>query len=52
MAETVDGPYLCEAFGVTRWVPGYPLHQELTLKRVAVVAPKLSDLKYVPEERN
>jgi hypothetical protein len=48
----VEGPFLCEAFNVTRWMPDRPPRPNLTLNRMAVVAPKGSGLKYAPEERD
>lgn len=50
--QFVDGPFLCEAFSVTRWVPGYQLHQRLGLNHIAVVAPQRSGLAHVSAERD
>lgn len=48
--KRVEGPFLCEAFDVTRWLPGTGLKPALRLNNVAVVAPDSSNLPYtVPE---
>ncbi|MEZ4734549.1 MAG: TCAD7 domain-containing protein [Caldilineaceae bacterium] len=47
----VTGPFFCEAFSLTRWMPGRGLNQRLKLRHMAVVAPQDSGLKYAPEER-
>lgn len=48
----VEGPFLCEAFSVTRWMPDRPLRPSLTLNRIAVVAPQGSGLMHAAEERD
>jgi hypothetical protein len=44
------GPFLCEAFAVTRWILGMDSQPELTLRKMAVVAPEQSGLPHAPEE--
>ena len=44
------GPFLCEAFAVTRWMHGIDPKPDLTLKTIAVVAPEDSDLPNAPQE--
>jgi hypothetical protein len=46
------GPFLCEAFSVTRWIPGIAPRQTLTLNRMALVVPRKSRLKHAAEERD
>ncbi|WP_129631898.1 CHAT domain-containing protein [Candidatus Oscillochloris fontis] len=46
-----EGPYLCEAFAVTRWFPGIGQRPTLRLERMAVVVPQDSGLPYAQEER-
>jgi len=50
--QIVHGPYMCEAFEVTRWLPGLPLQLEITLKNLGLVVPKRSGLRYVRRERD
>jgi hypothetical protein len=44
------GPFFCEAFEVTRWMPRVPLRPRLTLNNMAVVMPGDSGLPYAPDE--
>src|SRR5207244_4508040 len=37
--RTVEGPFLCEAFSVTRWIPGVARQLDLKLKQMAIVVP-------------
>lgn len=49
--EVVEDDFLCARFQVTRWVAGVPLRRRLSLKNVALVAPRDSGLAAVAEER-
>ena len=40
----VGGPFLCEAFALTRWQPGVEQRLDLPLRNMAVIAPKASGL--------
>ena len=46
----VEGPFLCEAFAVTRWLPGIGLKPTLPLKNVALVLPRDSGLPMATSE--
>lgn len=46
----VEGPFFCEAFELTRWMPGIRKVTELALSRIAVIAPKVSDLPLAKAE--
>jgi len=48
----VEGPFLCEAFALTRWFPGIGRRLELRLQRMAVVIPTDSGLSCAPQERD
>ena len=48
----VEGPFLCEAFALTRWFPGIGRRPELRLRRLAVVIPTDSGLPCAPQERD
>jgi CHAT domain len=50
--RVVEGPFLCEAFAITRWLPGIPIKQRLSLNNIAVVVPADSGLACVAEERS
>ncbi len=50
--QVVEGPYLCEAYTVTRWVPGLKFKQPLSLKNIAVIVPQDSGLPQADAERN
>jgi bacillolysin len=50
--KTVEGPFLCEAFAVTRWPPGVPRQPELGLRNVAIVVPRDSGLPFASRERD
>ena len=43
-SEAADGPFLCEAFAMTRWLRGFPQTLSLPLHRIAVIAPRDSEL--------
>lgn len=44
-SRAIDGPFLCEAFAVTRWVRGNPHQTHLPLQNLALVIPRTSRLK-------
>lgn len=48
--NVVPGPFFCEAFEITRWIPGIARRPRLTLNNVAVVAPRDSGLPSVDGE--
>ncbi len=48
----VEGPFLCEAFSVTRWIHDIVPQPDLTLKKMAVVVPKGSGLQHAASERD
>jgi len=50
--RVVEGPFFAEAFNITRWLPGVPRKQKLSLQNVAVVVPQDSGLQYAQEERD
>lgn len=47
-----DGPFLCEAFELTRWLPRVPWVTRFPLGRPALVAPSSSGLKSASRERD
>lgn len=49
--EIVEGPFLCEAFTMTRWFPGIGRRPLLRLQRMAIVVPTDSGLTHVQNER-
>ncbi|HMB06122.1 MAG TPA: CHAT domain-containing protein [Isosphaeraceae bacterium] len=48
----VDGPFLCQAFRLTRWFPEVPRRPQLRLGKMAVVAPTDSGLQNAVPERD
>jgi hypothetical protein len=46
----VEGPFLCEAYEITRWIQDLPLQTELTLSNLAVVVPTDSGLSFAESE--
>lgn len=50
--RVVEGPFLCEAFALTRWIPGISLRSTLKLQNMAVVAPSDSGLPFASTERD
>jgi hypothetical protein len=50
--EPADGPFLCEAFRLTRWKPGVSFKLPLDLTHMAVVVPSDSGLPVAPLERD
>lgn len=47
----VEGPFFCEAFAITRWIPGIARRPRLTLDNMALVIPRDSNLSMVQHER-
>jgi CHAT domain-containing protein len=47
-----SGPFLCEAYQVTRWLPQLTAKTALKLSKIALVVPQDSGLKAAPRERN
>lgn len=50
--RVVEGPFLCEAFSVTRWLPEIAMPPSLTLKKIGLVVPKNSGLPLATSERD
>jgi hypothetical protein len=50
--RVVEGPFFCEAFAITRWIPPTPFKHNLKLKNMAVVVPPDSGLAFAKEERD
>jgi hypothetical protein len=48
----VEGPFLCEAFAVTRWIPNVGFKRPLRLTNLALIVPADSGLPLAPEERD
>lgn len=46
----VEGPFFCEAFEVTRWVPGEALIGQLTMEEVGLIVPPDSGLLQAANE--
>jgi len=46
----VPGPFLCEAFAITRWLPGIGFNPTLSLKNIALVLPRDSGLPMATSE--
>jgi CHAT domain-containing protein len=47
----VEGPFLAEAFAVTRWIPGIALHADLPMRKMAVIVPDDSGLPFAESEK-
>jgi hypothetical protein len=47
-----EGKFLCEAFSVTRWIPGKGTWPKLTAKKMGLVVPSDSGLPYAKDEKN
>jgi hypothetical protein len=47
----VEGPFFCEAFAITRWIPGIARRPRVTLENMALVMPRDSGLQSVQNER-
>jgi hypothetical protein len=50
--RVVEGEFLCEAYAITRWVPGLGFKQPLSLANLAVVVPDDSRLPFAHDERD
>jgi hypothetical protein len=50
--RVIEGPFLCEAFAMTRWFPGIGRRPRLGLKHLALVVPGDSGLAHAQEERS
>jgi hypothetical protein len=50
--RVTEGPFLCEAYSMTRWVPGLDFKQPLSLNNLALVVPDDSNLPFAPSERD
>jgi len=50
--RVVEGPFFCEAFAITRWIPPTPFKPSLKLKNMAIVVPPDSGLAFAKEERD
>lgn len=50
--QTVEGPFLSQAFALTRWLPEIPIKPVLTLNKMALVVPKDSGLPFAASERD
>ena len=48
--RVVEGPFLCEAFAMTRWLPGIGFKPTLSLKNMALVLPRDSELPMASSE--
>jgi hypothetical protein len=50
--RVVEGPFLCEAFAITRWLMGVGRRLDLTLGKMAIVVPGDSELPFAQDERS
>ena len=50
--RVVEGPFLCEAFAVTRWLPGLGFKRPLHLTKMALIVPADSGLPLAGPERD
>ncbi|HLC21260.1 MAG TPA: CHAT domain-containing protein, partial [Candidatus Methylomirabilis sp.] len=50
--RVIEGPFMCEAFAVTRWLPEIGFKPTLTLKNMALVVPQDSGLWMADSERD
>jgi Uncharacterized protein conserved in bacteria len=50
--DPVDGPFLCEAFAITRWQPGISTKPSLSASKIALVVPADSGLALAATERD
>ncbi|MFL5386148.1 MAG: CHAT domain-containing protein [Longimicrobiaceae bacterium] len=46
-----EGPFFCDAFEITRWIPGIARRPRLTLNHMALIMPRDTGLDGVGEER-
>ncbi len=47
-----EGPFLCEAFQLTRWIPGLSQYPRLSMNNLALVVPDDSGLAFAAAERD
>lgn len=50
--DVVSGPFLAEAFAITRWIPGIGIKPSLTLRNFGLVVPSDSGLAFAPDEKD
>lgn len=50
--RVVEGPFLCEAYPITRWLPGVGIKRPLSLRNMALVVPSDSGLPLSAAERD
>jgi hypothetical protein len=50
--RTVEGPFLCEAFAITRWLPGLGFKRPLRVNNLALVVPGDSGLPLASAEND
>ena len=50
--RVVEGPFLCEGFALTRWLPGTTLKSALKLENLALVVPADSGLAFAANEQD
>lgn len=50
--RVIEGPFFCESFSITRWLPGVPFKRNLSLRNMALVVPRDSGLAYAQAERD
>jgi hypothetical protein len=50
--RVIEGPFLCEGFAMTRWLPGIGLKPRLKLSNLALVVPTDSGLAFAASERD
>jgi hypothetical protein len=50
--KIVEGPFFCEAYAVTRWMPGIGLKPRLKFQNMAIVVPADSGLAFAASELN
>lgn len=49
--EVQEGPFLCQGYAITRWIPGIGRRPSLSLNRLGLVVPADSNLPFAPAER-
>lgn len=49
--RVVEGPFFCEAFNITRWLPGLSPRPSFSLENVALIVPQDSGLPYAQAEQ-
>lgn len=50
--SVIEEPFFYEAFNITRWIPGVPRQEKLSLNKVALIVPRNSGLPYASKERD